>query len=199
MPLLILEGLTGAGKSSTLEYLVSQLAAAGRSLTIFYEEESFGELMDELAEANGQAYPGMLRRLEAILAQLPAQTAEWVILERFHPSYYALLPQWELYQAIDARLAELGARQVLLGYPPELVAARALYRHERDSEGWSEGWLRMHGSEAGAIEVLTSSLNQRREAVARSALPSLQLDTSAQDWPAVAAAIVSWGESQLAG
>lgn len=205
MPILILEGLTGAGKSSTLAALAQQLAAAGASCRIVYEEESFGELMDELADPQSatDGHPGLCRRLEVILGELEAPVSPmpaWVILERFHPSYYALLPEWERYAAIDARLAALGAKLVLLGYPEDLIRTRALYRGEREAEGWSTGFIALYGSEQAALDALISSWRLRAEACERSAMPCLRLDTSDRDWDATAAAIRVWGtESAGAG
>lgn len=188
MRLLLLEGLTGAGKSSTLASLQRRLRSAGAACAIFYEEATFGELMDELAA--GVSGPQLCWRLETVLAMLPPPGVDWVILERFHPSYYALHPQWELYAGIDARLAQLGARLVLLDYPDDRLAERALYRHERS--GWSDGWLQRAGSETAALAELGASLQARREAAARSRLPVLRLDTSARDWEQAAAAIQAW-------
>lgn len=194
MPIVILEGLTGAGKSSTLEALQAALQARGHNHKIIYEEETFGELMDELA--NGVEDSALCHRLEAVLAGL-SQGPELVILERFHPSYFALRPEWELYEAIDQRLDELGAQLVLLTYPPEKVVSRALYRNERESEGWSQGFIDLYGSEAAALSALSSSLRLRTEAVHMSALPLLTIDTSSMDWAGTANAILDWAQSSV--
>ncbi|HEY9841586.1 MAG: hypothetical protein ACAI44_08975 [Candidatus Sericytochromatia bacterium] len=191
MSLLILEGLTGAGKSSTLAELKTLIEASGQRLKIFYEEESFGELMEELAVAGG-TFAGLCHRLEEILERLPELSADWVILERFHPSYYALCPDWELYRQIDDRLAQLQTRLVLLSYPEALAHARALYRSEREAEGWSAGFIARYGSETLALDALHSSLRLRAEAVSLSRLQTLTIDTSDQDWQGAARRILDW-------
>lgn len=193
MPLVILEGLTGAGKSSTLAALVQQLQAQSAELQIVYEEETFGELMAEMAIRKENP----CHRLQTILARLQTDTAgaqpkKWLLLERFHPSYYALLPDWSLYQAIDQQLAALGARLVLLGYPAEALASRALYRMEREAEGWSQGFLALYGSEALALAALETSRCQRIEACQLSALTCLEIDTSQQIWDVYATRILDW-------
>lgn len=188
MPLLVIEGLTGAGKSSVLAALSEGLQARDASCSIIYEEETFGELMDELNQPEPPA--DLLWRLKSVLAGLPEQTSDWIILERFHLSYYALLPEWERYREIDQQLVSLGARLVLLSYPPERVSERALYRHER--VGWSEGYIALYGSEQAALEALQTSLSQREQAFSLSQLPKLRLDTSDRDWPAYAEHIRRW-------
>ena len=188
MPLLVIEGLTGAGKSSVLTALSEGLQARNASCSIIYEEETFGELMDELNQPEPPA--DLLWRLNAVLAGLSALTSDWVILERFHLSYYALLPEWERYRVIDQQLVSLSARLVLLSYPPEMVSERALYRHER--EGWSEGYIALYGSEQAALEALQTSLIQREQAFNLSQLPKLRLDTSAADWKQTAVELMRW-------
>lgn len=113
----------------------------------------------------------------------------WVILERFHPSYYAQIPEVERYTAYDQRLAEWGFTLVLLDLPDQALKARSLYRYEREAEGWIAGNLSFYGSEAEAIAAFQLSQQRRREYARLSQMPVLQLDTSAQNWATLAAAL----------
>src|ERR1700736_4265968 len=122
MPGIILEGLTGAGKTHTLEALQKHpsfptLLQKGR---IVFEEETLGELVVELKDPT---IPPTERcaRLNHVLYEIQQETAALphesvFVLERFHHSYYALIPNWSLYSAIDQALNALHYKTVLLDY-----------------------------------------------------------------------------------
>ena len=113
---ILLDGVTGAGKSQTLAALEKhpKFAALLGNGRVFMEEETLGEVMDELTEPN--VPPSQhLWRLENVMAELTRAASTQndpygYVLERFHFSYYTLLPEWDLYQAIDRPLKALGAR-----------------------------------------------------------------------------------------
>lgn len=178
----ILEGLTGTGKSSTL-------AAMGRlgllPPLVVPEEETFGDFMTELEAGNAD-----LGRLDAVAAR--ALTAPAFLLERFHLSYYALLPGWDRYAALDARLAEAGVRGVLLTVDDALLRGRSLMRAEYNSTDW-QGFADHFGSEGAALEALRASQARRVEGLAKSAMRWTHIDTSAKDWDAVARAVAGAG------
>ncbi len=190
MSLLVIDGLTGTGKSSVLTALISRLKTLQASYRVIYEEETFGELMDEIRAGVPENF---CWRLKAVLNKLSELQTDWVILERFYLSYYALVPEWARYSEFDQQLNKLGAQLVLLTYPPERVAQRALYRYER--QGWAEGYIDLYGSEAATLEALQTSLKQREKAFELSQLPKLKIDTSASDWTAYAELIQNWVSS----
>lgn len=186
---LLIEGVCGTGKSSLIAALEQRAKAEGLPCQVFSEEETFGELMDEL-----QAPPpdwSLCQRLDALLKSLPSRMNAngWVILERFHPSYYAQIPEVERYTAYDQRLAEWGFQLVLLDLPDQALKARSLYRYEREAEGWIAGNLSFYGSEAEAMAAFQLSQQRRRDYARLSQMPVLQLDTSAQNWATLAAAL----------
>jgi hypothetical protein len=197
---ILLEGITGAGKSRTLAALQAQpdfpaLLGAGR---IFPEEETFGELMDELGEP-GADPRWLCRRLGATLDTLRALPAGaqpvGYVLERFHLSYYALLPEWALYQSFDAALQALECGLVLLDYQEGEAERRSLDRPDRAAEGWRAGMVAHYGSLERALTAIAASRERRRACPALTALPTLILDTSAMTWDAYAARIIAFWRS----
>ncbi len=183
---IILEGLTGTGKSHTLAAL--QRLHLAPSL-IVPEEETFGDLMAELATA---ALPPevLVRRLRTICDALPRDRSLGFILERFHPSYFALAPTWTFYEALDAELADLGVSLVLLTLPEELLEARSFRREEHDGADWQN--LEAHyGSAEKAMMALQASRARRLEALSHTRLRHSVIDTRAKDWDRYAKAIAA--------
>lgn len=193
---MILEGVTGAGKSSTLAALgrcasrPAWLAAA----RLVPEEETLGELMAEDLQDPTRSVAARLARLTAILARIAAASPEepGFLLERFHLSYYALQPDWAPYVALDAELAERGFRQVLLTIPTAEIRRRSLHRVDRAEEPWVEGMIDYFGSEDRAVAALVASRDRRLECCAWTRLPTLILDTSAMNWDGCAQRIAAF-------
>jgi hypothetical protein len=123
---LIIEGVTGTGKSSTIKALASM-----RTFELFDQHETFGDFMTtwiaspESATRNAESRQHAI--LDSIAAHRPDPTYHY-LLERFHPSQYALGADW--YDEIDERCAKLHCRMVLLTLPTEQLSARCLYRAE---------------------------------------------------------------------
>lgn len=172
---LVIEGVTGAGKTSVLAALRRREAFSGFLGTELLEDQTFGELMDELKEPEDDE-SARCWRLWSALVRLERANGGFV-LERFHPSYYALLPDWSLYEELDEKLWRLGARVVLLSYDEALIDARALERP--GAAGSLEAY---YGSKDAARKAVSDSMRRRRECLGRSALPWLELDASSMDW-----------------
>lgn len=193
---LILEGVTGAGKSSTLAALARCEArppwlAAARLVP---EEETLGELMAEDLQDPARSTAERTARLTRILAQISAAPpgAPGFLLERFHLSYYALQPDWTPYLAIDAALAEQGFRQVLLTLPEAEIRRRSLHRVDRAEEPWAQGMIDYFGTEDLATRALMASRQRRLDCCAWTRLPTLVIDTSAMDWASTARQIAAF-------
>jgi hypothetical protein len=184
---LVLEGLTGTGKSSTI-------AALGRlglaPACVVSEEETLGDAMDELPP-DGRVGPSFTRRLEAVIARLERERPPAFLLERGHLSYVALVPRWELVDAFDARLGDLGARLALLVVPDQALAARSLLREEYGGADF-QAFAERFGSVAAALEALRVSQARRVDALARTRLPHRTFDTSSKDWDRVARDVAAW-------
>ena len=183
---LILEGVTGAGKSSTLAALLrcGERPPWLQAARLIAEDETLGELMAEDLQDPSRSVAERTARLTRILALVAAAPPEApaFLLERFHLSYYALQPDWAPYLAMDAALADQGFRQVLLTLPEAEIRRRSLHRVDRAEEAWAEGMIAYFGSEARALEALVISRTRRLECCAWTRLPTLILDTSAMDW-----------------
>ncbi len=191
---LIIDGVSGAGKSQTLAALKAMLEPVLPG-NFIYEEETLGEFMGEELPRNDLTGKEKCWRLDAVMQKIEEAGSEhqpyWVI-ERFHPTYYALLPEWQLYDQIDARLAELGFGLVLLRLPEQELGRRSLYRQDRDPNQWASGMIELYGSESGVIEAFRASQQRRLECLGRTRLPYIEIDTSSMAWETFAARICSF-------
>lgn len=193
--ILILEGVTGAGKSSTLKELTARLDAS--AVRFIFEDDTLGDLMENVRDPAWQSRPTfaaldrVLEELEADFVRYPARR---FVVERFHLTAFALLPRWELFASYDARLARLGALHVLLSYPDAMAEGRSIDRPDRAAEGWAAGMAEWYGSREAAVSAVVLSQDGRWQGLKRSALPFLHFDTRQQDWPRYAETILSfWG------
>jgi hypothetical protein len=199
---ILIEGVTGAGKSQTLAALqkhpkFSILLGNGR---VFMEEETLGEVMDEINES-GVGPSKHLWRLNNVLEELKHQTETQpntcgYVLERFHLSYYALLPDWNLYAPIDEQLHSLNCKIVLLTVSPEEFAHRSLDRVDRRDTDWTAGMIAYYGSREATLDAMKTSQQRRRDALAYSRLPSIQIDTTARDWTGYAEQIIEYWQGR---
>ena len=185
---LILEGVSGSGKSSVLRRL--RRTAAFRGALVLTERETFGELMGELRR-NPLERQHFLRRLDACmkkLERLPRGRA--CLVERFHPSYDALVPDWTLYRALDRRLAKLGFKLAVLRIPESELSRRSFARVDR-SAGWRVGMNEYFGGRAAALRALQRSQRCRLTVMRRTELPCRVFDTRDQDWARIASALAA--------
>ena len=196
MTCILIEGVTGSGKTQTLQALMhhkgfSALLGSGR---VFAEEETFGEVMSEIEES-GISNEHYLRRLTHILGLVETQVASsrdqtGFVLERFHLSYYALIPDWELYAGFDERLARLNCLTVLLSIPEQDVAHRCLDRKDRAGTSWTEDMITHFGSRESVLGAVTQSVRRRRQAARMSRLPLIEIETGSGSWSDYASEIV---------
>lgn len=193
---IVLEGVTGAGKSQTLVALERhprfiELLGNGR---VFREDETLGEAMDELQDKSIAPSKHMWR-LERVLQEIASDDApepRGYVLERFHWSYYALLPQWNLYPDIDAQLKTWKFKTVLLTIAPDEFVGRSLERVDRDAVEWTEGMIAFYGSRAKVLEAMQVSQARRLEAVELSGMTALVLDTGGREWTRYAEHIIEF-------
>ncbi len=186
---IIIEGVTGAGKTSTIARLKSIL-----SFKLIGEDDTFDDFMAELSHEPALAVASGRRRMRAILDEIGARDpalSDLCILERFHLSYYALSGDWEQYRDIDERCAALGCKVVLLAVPEGDLSERALYRAEYKHRDW-QGFIERYGSESEALRALANSQQQRIDALDLSQLQSVVLNTSEKNWEAYARNIAEW-------
>ncbi|MBI3547856.1 MAG: hypothetical protein HY078_02265 [Elusimicrobia bacterium] len=205
MPGLILEGVTGSGKTEVLRRVLadSRVPALLKEGRVFGEDETFGESLSELRDPNLNDVQrcARLRRVMQILASESMKRGDrfGFLLERFHPSYYAVMPTWKLYANIDDALARLGCRLVLLSYPAELAEERALAPRPGDAEDRAAGLAAHFGSRSGAVHAVQESQRARLEMMARSRLPYTIIDTAGKDWDAYSRTAVDFWASDPSG
>ncbi|MGC4119915.1 MAG: hypothetical protein QM765_36125 [Myxococcales bacterium] len=136
--------------------------------------------------------PSLLtRRLTQVCARVVEAGTPSFLIERFHLSYFALVPRWELYRDLDAKLAAEEVGLVLLRIADEALRERSLMRREHGGTDW-QGFIAHYGSEQRANDALKASQDRRLEALARTRMRHLVIDTGGQDWEAYASGIASW-------
>jgi len=183
---MIIEGVTGAGKTSTIAALRSNDFVVSRwaPYDFFSEDETFGEFMTELRERPELPVEQRLRLLNNVVSMICDRSAKskryHFIIERAHFSYYALLPKWQLYRTFDEKFATLNAHVFLLWLPENELQPRSLYRSE--ASDCAERFIEAYGSEAKALDAIRRSQANRYGAIEKSAIPYTIIDTSAMQW-----------------
>jgi hypothetical protein len=188
---IILEGLTGTGKSQTIAAMRAMALLPELTLS---EDETFGDLMAELS-AGRHSSATLIRRLVAITDLLQREQPASFLLERFHLSYYAQVPIWSHYEALDHQLAAIGTSIVLLTVPDAMLQKRCLLREEYGGSDWQDLSVRF-GSEERALEVLRSSQQRRLEGLSYTRMRYITIDTTEKTWDAYARVIASWSSSR---
>ena len=168
---------------------------------VFDEDETFGAFMAGLADTelpNAERLVRMDRVLRAIEVGA-ASTADHYgyVLERFHPSYYALLPESELYARFDRAIESLGGLVVLLGFQAERAEQRAIDRVDRRETDWTASMVAYYGSREALRAALATSQQRRHDYLRRGRLPWLAIDTTAMDWDGYAEQIVDFWRAPL--
>lgn len=187
MSVLILEGVTGAGKTSTIGAL-EKLA----DFELIAEPVTFDDFVTEfLTNPNAAAYRAR-QRMMAILDRIEGRGhAERYLLERFHFSQLALGSEWKWYRRIDERCAALGCRLVVLVIPEVELATRSLYRAEHGGNDWQK-LIEHFGSEESALQHLRNAQTARLNAVEESKLDRLVVETREKTWRDYAGHIAAW-------
>jgi hypothetical protein len=192
-PILIIDGVTGAGKTSVLTELRSRMAS---TVEFIPEEDTLGDLMNQIRDPLWCAQP-TFAALDSVLQRLEdgitSASNKRFVVERLHLAAFALFPQWECYQTYDQRLGKLGAAIVLLTFPPELTEARSIHRGDR--QDWAQGMDDWYGSRAQAVDAVLESQQRRWNGLLKTRLPFLHIDTREQDWRKYAETIIAYWTS----
>jgi hypothetical protein len=192
-PILILEGVTGAGKSSLLAELRPLLdARISPNVEFIPEDDTLGNLMTQIRDPDWCAHPtfaalcSVLTRLE----EVASETGKRFLVERFHLTAFALFPHWDCYQRYEERLAKLGTAMVLLTFPTDLAELRSIQRDDR--KDWAQGLDNWYGSRAQAVDAVVESQRRRVKSLERTKLPFLHIDTREQDWRRYAETVTAY-------
>jgi hypothetical protein len=181
---IILEGVTGTGKTSTLSALSlrSDLQLTLAHGEIFAEDRTFGDFMRE-----SRTNPYSMDRLEATLDRIErkaSQDPRYVyILERFHFSYNTFARDWSIYRSIEKRLSALNCGVVLLTIPEGEMVARSLHRTDMIGTNWVEQIVSFFGSYQAALAAIVESARRRRDDLNNTILPWIEINTASCEWP----------------
>lgn len=191
--LLIIEGVTGTGKSRTIAKLVEWGRRAGQPVHVIDEDFIMGSFLEDVRIPSWRerpVFPGLDAGFAAAERALREDERTLVVLERFHLTVYALFSHWRLVQRYDRALHALDAAQVLLDYRPALIEQRSVLCPERS--GWTDEMDQYYGGRRLAIAAVRQSQAKRRRALLLSELPYLHLDNSGGNWDDCVAAILAY-------
>ncbi|HYM21022.1 MAG TPA: hypothetical protein VEW28_08465 [Candidatus Kapabacteria bacterium] len=193
--IIIIEGVTGSGKSSVIRDLKTLLPT-----TTYYisEEETLGSLMQQVRDESWKAEPhfdALEVSLRHIEQHKEKQPSEIIVVERFHPTGYALFPYWEKLEAFDKRLFELGACIILLSFEASLTERRSIDRTENNE--YADVMIAYYGSRENAIAAVQTSQQRRIDALGKTRLPYLRIDTSMKDWRTYANIILAFSSGGI--
>lgn len=182
---LIIEGVAGTGKSSLLSLLKkdAKFLIQHPGFKIIDEETTTGELVVELRNpslSDEDRYSRLIHLLPQIRKEL--EDGKFLILERFHPTYYALMPNCSLADNFDEELFKLDFGCVLLDLPDEDLEMRSFSRPEMEEQNWMQNLTSWYGSKEAAVEAFTDSQRKRREYFQKSKLQSITISTKGKDW-----------------
>ena len=187
MSVAIIEGLTGTGKTSTIEALL-----AVTTFELIDEEATFDDFVTGLVASADTAAAEAATRMAAILDEIESQPrSKRYLLERFYFSQLALGSPWSWYRDLDDRCATLEAKVVVLVLPEEQIGRRSLYRAEHDHRDW-QNLIERYGSEEEALRALSLSQTARIQALAGSRLEHRIVDTSEKQWHRYALEVAEW-------
>jgi hypothetical protein len=184
--ILIIEGVTGAGKSSTIGALQKMA-----NFHLVDEDATFDDFLSEFFVDPDGAARKARDRMMGILDDIISDDLGRVVLERFHFSMLALGSGWNWYREIDERCAALNCKVINMVLPPELIARRSLRRDEYGGEDWQR-MIPYYGSEEKALSVLRQAQRLRIEALGESHLESKSIETSEKAWDVYALEILHW-------
>ncbi|HMR88654.1 MAG TPA: hypothetical protein PKD51_10895 [Saprospiraceae bacterium] len=182
---LIIEGLTGSGKSQ----IISHLEPALVDHKIFYEMETFGNFMLEVESPN--YFFDHNNRLNQCLKQINSNKEGKYILERFHFSYYPFLRDWAMYTEIDKTLHKLNFMVIFLTYHESLLEERALHHYGILNSIGTETVIEHFGSKENALNAYRDSNRKRKECLNYTKLQCIEIDTTEMNWMQYAEVIIN--------
>jgi hypothetical protein len=196
---LIIEGVAGTGKSTIVSGLrdSNSFKRLKPSFKIIYEELTTGELVAELRDerlSDQDRYSRLTQLMPTI--QTRQASGEFLVLERFHPTFFALMPKCTLFESFDQQLLKLNFGLVLLDLPNNNFGDRSFFRPEMESQNWSKGLIEWYGSQEATILAFIESQERRRKFLEVTKLKSILIDTSERNWEAYIKSIIKFVAEQ---
>lgn len=186
MAILILEGVTGSGKSSTVRAL-----QACASFKLYDEDATFDDFLTHFWDNPAAAARRAVKRFESILSEIEKDRDNDYLLERFHFSPIAVGSDPAWYHSINERCVALQCKTAVLTIPAPAVRERSLDRKEYGDKDW-QSLIARYGSVEASLGVLRAAQRRRVEAVQESGMPFLLLDTGAMAWEAYGLELARW-------
>jgi len=188
---IIIEGVAGTGKSTLLKKIRGCDFITDKKCVFISENETLGELFNELLSSR-KSHSTYVKRLELVIDSIQKEQADFVFLERFHHSYYALGIEWNLLKPIDDLLFRLGFKTILLDLDDSDFESRCLKRPDHSAENWENDFIRLYGSEEKAIVAFKDSQERRRRMLKLSQLPSRLINTGQRRWDEVLRKVIQF-------
>lgn len=190
---LIIEGLSGSGKSKLIREITTILKNDNIPHKIYSEEETFGNFMDYLNNSTMNESQKCYR-LDEVIEKIKTENKDnLLILERFHLSYYALLPKWRLYRKVDKFLSSNDFFMVLLTYDKNLILERAINHFDMKAkvDNPLDAMISYFGSKEKTIQAYEKSQSKRLEGLKKTKINTIEIDTSNMNWAEYAKIIIS--------
>lgn len=196
---LIIEGVAGTGKSTIVSRLRdnNSFKRLKPSFKIIYEELTTGELVAELRDerlSDQDRYSRLTQLMPTI--QTRQASGEFLVLERFHPTFFALMPECTLFESFDQQLLKLNFGLVLLDFPNNNFGDRSFFRPEMENQNWSKNLIEWYGSQEASILAFIESQERRRKFLEVTKLKSILIDTSERNWEAYIKSIIKFVAEQ---
>lgn len=176
---IIIEGVSGSGKTTILKEITKILNSNKINHKIFSEDITFGDFMTEIKENKTK---NKLFRLHEINNKIKETNDKVIILERFHLSYYAITGNWEQYKIIDEYLAENNFVLILLSYNNNFIFDRAINHFDIKDKVLLDDFINYFGSFDNMLKSYEESQNRRLNALNKTKLKYLNIDTSERKW-----------------
>ncbi len=193
---IIIEGISGAGKSKVISEIKKIMAGRPtEKLEVIHETRTYGELMDELKDAS-RTDRDRCERLDSVCELIACETGKFFIIERFHPSYYAVMPDRALYEKIDSQMAAMGFKLALLSYRDENLRERA-FNHADGGPGLDERIEKYFGGASAAMDKFVDSKRKREEYLKLTRMEHIVIMTDEMNWHEYAVRILEFAGIEL--
>lgn len=173
---LIIEGVAGTGKSTIVSLLKESIELKRlRPVSAVIDEDRYSRLKNLMP-----------------LIKENQNSDCFLILERFHPTFFALMPESSLFESYDRYLNELNFGLVLLDLPDNEFENRSFFRPEMKSQNWSNGLIDWYGTQENAINAFSVSQQRRRDFLKLTKLKTLLINTKGREWQSYIDSIIKF-------